>query len=73
MSSQQSLSHIKPPERKVQQCRQCMSVYDEALGEAEQGIAPGTAFEALPEHFGCPLCGAGAAMFEEIGEGALGY
>jgi rubredoxin len=50
-----------------------MSVYDEALGEAEQGIAPGTAFEALPEDFGCPLCGAGAEVFEEVGESALGY
>ncbi len=73
MSKQQSLSHIKPPERKIHQCKQCLSVYDEVLGEAAQGIAPGTAFEALPEDFGCPLCGAGAEVFEEIGESTLGY
>lgn len=72
VSSQQSMSHIKPPERKVHQCTQCLSIYDEALGEAEQDIAPGTSFEALPEHFGCPLCGAGVEAFEEIGESALG-
>jgi rubredoxin len=66
------MSHIKPPERKVHQCTQCLSIYDEALGEAEQDIAPGTSFEALPEHFGCPLCGAGVEAFEEIGESALG-
>ena len=31
--------------------------YDEAKGDAEQGIAPGTSFEALGDDFVCPLCG----------------
>jgi rubredoxin len=30
------------------------------------GIAPGTAFEDLPDDWVCPLCGAGKDMFEPV-------
>lgn len=43
----------------------CGWEYDEALGEEELGIEPGTAFDELPEDFACPLCGLGKEMFEE--------
>lgn len=46
-------------------CDACGWVYDEATGDAEQGIAPGTKFEDLPEDFKCPLCGVGKDLFSE--------
>ena len=39
--------------------------YDEEKGAPEQGIAPGTKFEDLPEDFACPLCGVGKELFQE--------
>ena len=39
-------------------CDLCGWEYDEALGDEENGIAPGTKFSDLPEDFECPLCGA---------------
>lgn len=44
-------------------CTVCGWEYDEALGVPEQGIAPGTAFEELPEDFTCPLCGVDKDQF----------
>lgn len=44
-------------------CNVCGWVYDEALGDADNGIAPGTAFADLPEDFLCPLCGVGKEDF----------
>ena len=44
-------------------CNVCGWVYDEELGCPEQGIAPGTKFEDLPEDFQCELCGVGKEEF----------
>ncbi|MBE6935066.1 MAG: rubredoxin [Ruminococcaceae bacterium] len=46
-------------------CAICGWEYDEALGDPDLGIAPGTAFEDLPEDFVCPLCGVGKEDFAE--------
>lgn len=46
-------------------CEVCGWVYDEALGDAAQGIVPGTRFEDLPEDFTCPLCGVDRDTFAE--------
>lgn len=46
-------------------CNVCGWVYDEELGDAENGIAPGTKFEDLPEDFVCPFCGVGKEDFSE--------
>ena len=46
-------------------CLVCGFVYDEELGDPENGIAPGTKFEDLPEDYACPLCGVGKEEFEE--------
>ena len=40
-------------------------VYDEAAGDPDRGIAPGTKFEDLPDDWTCPLCGVGKDQFEE--------
>ena len=44
-------------------CDVCGWVYDETVGDPDNGIAPGTKFEDLPEDFTCPLCGVGKDNF----------
>ena len=39
-------------------CDLCGYVYDPAEGDPDNDIAPGTAFEDLPNDWVCPLCGA---------------
>lgn len=46
-------------------CNICGFVYDEELGLPDQGIAPGTKFEDLPDDFECPLCGVDKSNFSE--------
>ncbi|HZK66220.1 MAG TPA: rubredoxin [Chloroflexota bacterium] len=44
-------------------CELCGYVYDPAVGDPDSGMAPGTAFEDLPEDWSCPGCGGGKADF----------
>ena len=46
-------------------CDLCGWEYDETVGDPDNGIAPGTKFEDLPEDFECPLCGAGKDSFSK--------
>lgn len=48
-------------------CTVCQWVYDPEIGDPEQGIEPGVAFEDLPEDYVCPLCGVGKEEFEVEG------
>lgn len=45
-------------------CKVCGLVYDEARGDADSGLAPGTRFEDIPEDWACPICGVTKADFE---------
>ena len=47
-------------------CTVCGHIYDPAEGDPETGIAPGTPFEAIPEDWACPDCGATKADFEPM-------
>ena len=38
-------------------CDVCRYIYDPAVGDPDNGIAPGTAFEDIPDDWVCPLCG----------------
>lgn len=49
-------------------CTICGYIYDESLGAAEYGIAPGTKFSDLSDDFTCPMCGAEKVMFELLEE-----
>ena len=51
---------------KKYRCKVCGWIYDEAKGDPDNGIAPGTRFEDLPAEFICPLCGAPKEEFEVI-------
>ena len=44
----------------------CGYVYDPEHGDPDQGIAPGTSFDDLPEDWTCPTCGAPCMDFAEI-------
>ena len=46
-------------------CDLCGWEYSEEAGDPENGIAPGTKFEDLPDDFVCPLCGADKSSFSE--------
>ena len=49
------------------ECRACGYIYDSTKGDDSSGIAPGTAFEAIPDSWICPLCGVGKDDFEPVG------
>jgi rubrerythrin len=44
-------------------CKVCSMIYDPAVGDPDSGIAPGTPFEAIPDSWVCPICGARKASF----------
>ena len=47
-------------------CMVCGYIYDPAVGDSTQGIAPGTAFSVLPDSWICPECGVTKDQFEKI-------
>ncbi len=49
-------------------CTVCDWVYNPKVGDPEGGIAPGTAFEDIPEDWVCPDCGATKEDFELLEE-----
>lgn len=51
---------------KIWQCTLCAFVYDEALGLPEEGFAPGTRWEDIPEDWECPDCGLSKSDFDMI-------
>ena len=51
---------------KKYECMMCCYIYDESLGDPDEGIATGTAWEDIPEDWYCPVCGASKADFEMV-------
>lgn len=45
-------------------CQVCGYVYDEDDGDPDNGVAPGTKWEDVPDSYTCPLCGVGKDQFE---------
>ncbi len=45
-------------------CSICGYVYDEQVGDPDNGIAPGTKWEDVDDSFVCPICGVGKDQFE---------
>lgn len=46
-------------------CSACGYVYDEALGDVDNGVSAGTKFEDIHETWLCPLCSLGKDVFEQ--------
>ncbi len=48
------------------ECQVCGYIYDPALGDPDNGVQPGTAFESLPDDWVCPVCGAPKDQFQQV-------
>jgi len=53
------------------ECIVCGWVYDEAKGDPDSGLAPGTRWADVPEDWLCPDCGVGKEDFEMIEQAAV--
>lgn len=51
---------------KVWQCLVCSFIFDEAKGDPEHGIKPGTRWEEVPADWSCPDCGVAKADFDMV-------
>jgi rubredoxin len=58
-------SAFSPPMRKYM-CLICGHIYDEALGDPDTGVPPGTKWEDVPPNWTCPDCGARKEDYELI-------
>ncbi len=47
-------------------CLMCGYIYDPAKGDPDNDVAPGTAFQDIPDGWVCPECGAGKEEFEAV-------
>jgi rubredoxin len=54
---------------KKYRCPVCGYEYDPMIGDLEHGIAPGTAFEDVPDDWRCPVCGIAKDAFFAIDDG----
>jgi len=48
------------------ECMVCGFIYDEEQGLPDEGIAPGTSWDEIPDDWCCPDCGVGKEDFEMI-------
>lgn len=48
-------------------CMVCGHVYEPAVGDFDQNVKPGTAFEDVSEDWQCPVCGVNKGQFEKLG------
>jgi len=67
----------KKPKAKLEQeagymkkykCLMCGYIYDPVVGDPDNEVAAGTAFEDLPDDWVCPECGVGKDEFEPVEE-----
>lgn len=47
-------------------CVPCGFLYDPAIGDPDEEVMPGTAFEDVPEYWICPICGEGKESFAPV-------
>jgi len=60
-------SQVKTKEKPGKyQCTICGYIYDPEEGDPHAGIAPGTAFEEIPDDWTCPICGVSKQDFIRI-------
>jgi len=72
MQVQSAVGRTTPPEAsnvqafRVWTCVLCGFIYDESEGLPQEGIAPGTRWEDVPDDWICPDCSAMKADFEMV-------
>ncbi len=52
--------------KQMYQCVVCGYMYDPEVGDPDGGLAPGTAFEDIPDDWECPVCGVTKKDFRPI-------
>ncbi|QNI86523.1 rubredoxin family protein [Synechococcus sp. PROS-7-1] len=62
--------HLQPIDAVADQLRALRGDHP-TLGDPDSGSAPGTPFEAIPDDWACPICGARKASFEPYREAEL--
>ena len=62
---------LKKDNEFLYQCNNCFTVYNERIGEIEQGIQPNTEFKDLPESYRCALCEETKDNFTKISQSDL--
>lgn len=48
------------------ECTICGYIYDPEVGDPDNGIEPGTAFEDLPDEWVCPVCKVEKGQFAPV-------
>lgn len=61
-----STETIDPKSLDRYECGACGYIYEPSKGDGKQ-VPPGTAFEDLPSDWRCPVCGARAKQFNNLG------
>jgi len=49
-------------------CRVCATIYNPEVGDVEDGVPAGTAFENLPSSWVCTVCGSSQEKFERLSQ-----
>lgn len=65
-----STQAIDPTTLDRYECEACGYVYEPTKGDDKRQVSAGTAFEALPADWRCPVCGARTSRFTNIGSKA---
>ncbi|SFE02560.1 Rubredoxin [Chitinophaga sp. CF118] len=61
--TQQAVPTVVQPEKWVHQCKHCLTIYDETVGDPGQQIPAGTSFADLPSGYCCSVCEAPLSDF----------
>ncbi len=48
------------------QCSECLTIYDEEMGDPAQHIEAGTLFRKLPADYKCPTCGSPKQAYQKV-------
>lgn len=51
---------------KIWQCLNCGYIYNEEMGDPDEGLAPGTRWVDISDDWMCPQCGSGKQDFEMV-------
>jgi rubredoxin len=58
-------SELKSEQKQAHQCSCCLTIYDEAYGDQQNGVEPGSPFESL-DYYSCPVCESGKDKFNTV-------
>lgn len=58
---------LTPLEMDCYECRSCGYTYEPAKGDSRTALPSGVEFKQLPKDWRCPVCGASATQFSNVG------